>query len=58
MVVASPLVQVQAQMDSEVDEVFLNVTPLHRAERYIQTELNKLQNSVRGGEMKRYNKSD
>ncbi|TKS90462.1 Tetraspanin-6 [Collichthys lucidus] len=45
MVVASPLVQVQAQMDSEVDEVFLNVTPLHRAERYIQTELNKLQNS-------------
>ncbi|TMS02586.1 hypothetical protein E3U43_020566 [Larimichthys crocea] len=35
-----------AEMDSEVDEVFLNVTPLHRAERYIQTELNKLQNSV------------
>ncbi|XP_029283872.1 CD63 antigen-like [Cottoperca gobio] len=45
MVVASPLVQVQAQMDGAVDEVFLNVTPLHRAERYIQTELNKLQAS-------------
>nr|XP_046235614.1 23 kDa integral membrane protein-like [Scatophagus argus] len=45
MVVASPLVQVQAQMDSAVDEVFLNVTPLHRAERYIQNELNKLQAS-------------
>ncbi|KAF3705325.1 hypothetical protein EXN66_Car021016 [Channa argus] len=45
MVVASPLVQVQAQMDSEVDEVFLNVTPLHRAEPYIQSELKKLQAS-------------
>ncbi|XP_041819898.1 23 kDa integral membrane protein-like [Chelmon rostratus] len=45
MVVASPLVQVQAQMDGAVDEVFLNVTPLHRAERYIQSELNKLQTS-------------
>ncbi|XP_049422586.1 CD63 antigen-like [Epinephelus fuscoguttatus] len=45
MVVASPLVQVQAQMDGAVDEVFLNVTPLHRAERYIQTELSKLQAS-------------
>ncbi|XP_068443051.1 23 kDa integral membrane protein-like isoform X2 [Clinocottus analis] len=45
MVVAAPLVQVQAQMDGAVDEVFLNVTPLHRAERYIQTELNKLQAS-------------
>ncbi|CAK6974559.1 CD63 antigen-like [Scomber scombrus] len=45
MVVASPLVQVQAQMDSAVDEVFLNVTPLHRADRYIQQELNKLQTS-------------
>ncbi|KAG8005470.1 hypothetical protein GBF38_001298, partial [Nibea albiflora] len=33
------------QMDGEVDEVFLNVTPLHRAEHYIQTELNKLQKS-------------
>ncbi|XP_070710199.1 23 kDa integral membrane protein-like [Pempheris klunzingeri] len=43
MVVSSPLVQVEAQMDSAVDEVFLNVTPLHRAEPYIQTELNKLQ---------------
>jgi len=29
-----------------VNEVFLNVTPLHRAELYIQTELNKLQASV------------
>ncbi|XP_070848374.1 23 kDa integral membrane protein-like [Chaetodon trifascialis] len=45
MVVASPLVQVQAQMDGAVDEVFLNVTPLHTAERYIQSELNKLQAS-------------
>ncbi|XP_053199997.1 CD63 antigen-like [Scomber japonicus] len=45
MVVASPLVQVQAQMDSAVDEVFLNVTPLHRTELYIQQELNKLQTS-------------
>ncbi|XP_038565518.1 23 kDa integral membrane protein-like isoform X1 [Micropterus salmoides] len=45
MIVASPLVQVQAQMDSAVEEVFLNVTPLHRAERDIQSELNKLQAS-------------
>ncbi|XP_051247741.1 23 kDa integral membrane protein-like [Dicentrarchus labrax] len=45
MVVASPLVQVQAQMDSAVDEVFLNVTPLHRADSVIQSELNKLQAS-------------
>ncbi|XP_040885619.1 tetraspanin-10-like isoform X2 [Toxotes jaculatrix] len=45
MVVASPLVQVQAQMDSEVDNVFLNVTPLHRAEEYIQKELSTLQTS-------------
>ncbi|KAM9334441.1 uncharacterized protein ABDE67_020989 isoform 2-T2 [Symphorus nematophorus] len=45
MVVASPLVQVQAQMDDAVDEVFLNVTPLHRTEPYIQSELNKLQAS-------------
>ncbi|XP_072233937.1 uncharacterized protein [Leuresthes tenuis] len=44
-VVASPLVQVQAQMDSAVDELFLNVTPLYRAERYIQSELEKLQAS-------------
>lgn len=34
-------------MDGAVDEVFLNVTPLHRAGRYIQSELNKLQVSVR-----------
>ncbi|KAK5849405.1 hypothetical protein PBY51_009050 [Eleginops maclovinus] len=45
MVVASPLVQVQAQMDGAVDEVFLNVTPLYRTDRYIQGELNKLQAS-------------
>ncbi|XP_029018815.1 CD63 antigen-like isoform X2 [Betta splendens] len=45
MVVASPLVQVQAQLDSAVEEVFLNVTPLHKAEPYIQRELNKLQAS-------------
>ncbi|XP_069575344.1 23 kDa integral membrane protein-like [Brachyistius frenatus] len=45
MVVASPLVRVQAQMDDAVDELFLNVTPLHRAERYVQRELNKLQTS-------------
>ncbi|XP_023257647.1 23 kDa integral membrane protein-like [Seriola lalandi dorsalis] len=45
MVVASPLVQVQTQMDGEVDEVFLNVTPLYRTDPYIQTELNKLQDS-------------
>lgn len=45
MVVASPLVQVQAQIDSAFDEVFRNVTPLHRVEPYIQWELNKLQAS-------------
>ncbi|CAN9508370.1 unnamed protein product [Ophioblennius macclurei] len=45
LVVASPLVQVQAQMDSAVDELFLNVTPLHRADHDIQRELNKLQSS-------------
>ncbi|XP_031152781.1 23 kDa integral membrane protein-like isoform X1 [Sander lucioperca] len=45
MVVASPLVHVQAQMGGVVDEVFLNVTPLHRAESGIQTKLNKLQAS-------------
>lgn len=35
------------QMDSAVDEVFLNVTPLHKADHDIQRELNKLQASVR-----------
>ncbi|XP_029969403.1 23 kDa integral membrane protein-like isoform X2 [Salarias fasciatus] len=45
MVVASPLVQVQAQMDGAVDELFLNVTPLHRADGGVQRELNKLQSS-------------
>lgn len=38
------------QLDGAVDEVFLNVTPLHRVEQYIQQELNKLQMSVRHGE--------
>uniref|UniRef100_A0A3Q2CAK8 Uncharacterized LOC107090608 n=2 Tax=Cyprinodon variegatus TaxID=28743 RepID=A0A3Q2CAK8_CYPVA len=45
MVVASPLVHVEPQMNSAVDDIFLNVTPLHRAELYIQTELQKLQAS-------------
>ncbi|XP_063316859.1 23 kDa integral membrane protein-like [Pelmatolapia mariae] len=45
MIVASPLVQVQAQMDFAVDELFLNVTPLHNAAADIQKELNKLQTS-------------
>ncbi|XP_005742400.1 uncharacterized protein LOC102196377 [Pundamilia nyererei] len=45
MIVASPLVQVQAQMDFAVDELFLNVTPLHKAAADIQKELNKLQTS-------------
>ncbi|KAM9704966.1 uncharacterized protein ACNS7B_001358 [Menidia menidia] len=44
-IVAAPLVQVQSQMDAAIDELFLNVTPLHRAEAYIQTELDKLQAS-------------
>ncbi|CAG12383.1 unnamed protein product [Tetraodon nigroviridis] len=70
MVVAAPLVQVEAQvtaadllvasssvslmvvrleqMDGAVDEVFLNVTPLHRIEPYVQRELNKLQLSPCG----------
>ena len=38
------------QLDGAVDEVFLNVTPLHKAEPYIQRELKKLQTSVRHGE--------
>ncbi|KAM4615577.1 23 kDa integral membrane protein-like [Polymixia lowei] len=45
MVVASPLVQVQAQIDSVLEEMFLNVTPLYRAEPQFQAELNKLQAS-------------
>ncbi|RVE56473.1 hypothetical protein OJAV_G00221680 [Oryzias javanicus] len=45
MVVASPLVQVQSQMDGAVDEVFLKATPLHTAEDYVQRELKKLQAS-------------
>ncbi|KAK7896793.1 hypothetical protein WMY93_022118 [Mugilogobius chulae] len=43
IVVASPLIQIQAEMDSAVEEVFLNVTPLHKAETFIKQELNKLQ---------------
>uniref|UniRef100_A0A3P9H8G8 Tetraspanin n=1 Tax=Oryzias latipes TaxID=8090 RepID=A0A3P9H8G8_ORYLA len=45
MVLASPLVQVQSQLDSAVDEVFLKATPLHAADDYIQSELKKLQAS-------------
>lgn len=45
----SSIMNSAVQLDSEVDEVFLNVTPLHRAESYIQKELNKLQTSVRLG---------
>ncbi|KAJ0057019.1 hypothetical protein NL108_000854, partial [Boleophthalmus pectinirostris] len=45
IVVASPLIQIQAQMDSAVEDVFLNVTPLHKAETYIKQELSKLQAS-------------
>lgn len=45
MVVASPLVQVQAQMDGTVDEAFLNATPLYRTDPAIQRELLKLQAS-------------
>lgn len=45
IVVASPLIQIQAELDSAVEEVFLNVTPLHKAEPYIKQELNKLQAS-------------
>ncbi|XP_076016015.1 uncharacterized protein LOC143008235 isoform X2 [Genypterus blacodes] len=45
MVVASPLLQVQAQVDGGLEEVFLNVAPLHRSDHQFQTELNKLQNS-------------
>ncbi|XP_061570156.1 23 kDa integral membrane protein-like [Cololabis saira] len=45
MVVAAPLVQVQAQMGFAVDELFLNATPLHSAAADIQREVNKLQAS-------------
>uniref|UniRef100_A0A8C6TPI0 Tetraspanin n=1 Tax=Neogobius melanostomus TaxID=47308 RepID=A0A8C6TPI0_9GOBI len=45
IVVASPLIEIQAKMDNEVQEVFLNVTPLHKAETYIKQELSKLQAS-------------
>ncbi|XP_014830969.1 uncharacterized protein LOC106958781 isoform X1 [Poecilia latipinna] len=45
MIVASPLVHVEAEVNIAVEDVFLNVTPLHTAEHFIQTELKKLQNS-------------
>lgn len=43
MVVASPLLQVQAELDGAVDEVFLNATPLHKTDPFVQEQLNKLQ---------------
>ncbi|XP_043964678.1 uncharacterized protein LOC122826632 isoform X2 [Gambusia affinis] len=45
MIVVSPLVHVESEVNFAVDDIFLNVTPLHRAERFIQTELQKLQAS-------------
>lgn len=45
IVAASPLIAIQAKMDNEVEEVFWNVTPLHKAETYIKQELSKLQAS-------------
>ncbi|CAL1568337.1 unnamed protein product [Knipowitschia caucasica] len=45
IVVASPLIQIQAQMDSAVEDVFVNVTPLHKQQTYIKQELSKLQAS-------------
>lgn len=41
-------------MDFAVDELFLNVTPLHKAAADIQKELNKLQTLV--SETKKKNK--
>lgn len=38
------------QLDGDVDEVFLNVTPLHKTEPFIQDELKTLQTSVRRGD--------
>lgn len=32
-----------------MDEVFVNATPLHKTDRFIQDELKKLQTSVRRG---------
>ncbi|XP_056132628.1 uncharacterized protein LOC130109654 isoform X2 [Lampris incognitus] len=43
MVVASPLVQLQTQMDGVNDELFVNVTPLYRESTQFQTNLNDLQ---------------
>lgn len=45
IVVASPLMEIQAKMDHDVEEAFLNVTPLHKAETFIKQELSKLQAS-------------
>ncbi|XP_029902365.1 23 kDa integral membrane protein-like [Myripristis murdjan] len=45
MVVASPLIHLQAQMDSHVEQVFVNATPLFRAEPEFQTDLKNLQAS-------------
>ncbi|XP_072309898.1 uncharacterized protein [Eucyclogobius newberryi] len=45
IVAASPLIHIQTQMDGAVEELFLNVTPLHKAETYIKQELSKLQAS-------------
>lgn len=39
------------QLDGAVDEVFVNVTPLHKADPFIQDELKKLQTSVRRAEV-------
>ncbi|XP_034019745.1 23 kDa integral membrane protein-like isoform X2 [Thalassophryne amazonica] len=43
MVVASPLVQLQAQTDIILDDRFKNVTPLYTADEQLQVELKKLQ---------------
>ncbi|PWA21825.1 hypothetical protein CCH79_00017788, partial [Gambusia affinis] len=60
MIVVSPLVHVESEVplfdkvNFAVDDIFLNVTPLHRAERFIQTELQKLQASIYSGFTLRY----
>ncbi|XP_041636245.1 23 kDa integral membrane protein-like isoform X1 [Cheilinus undulatus] len=45
VIAASPLVYAQTEMDSTVEDLFLNVTPLHKLDPYIQGELGKLQAS-------------
>lgn len=45
IITASPLIEVQAKMDSAVEELFLNVTPLHQADTFIKQEMDKLQAS-------------